>query len=498
MQFFQSSQFAPWIFLGVLLALAALSVLAAFVGVRLARTAGQLAAVSKALAQAQTRDGLTGLLTPRQFGIELDEALVRSDFKGGAVCVLYVDMDHFRLINEAYGKEAGDLVLCDVADRIKACFPENSALTRVAGNEFALIVSGNQVVGRQAASTIVNALTMPISHGSWQVHLSCSIGIAVYPSHAERRNLIERAATAMRSVKVLGGNGFAEFDQHGANEVRESASLTHDLRLALERNEFELYYQPKIDARSLQITAAEVLIRWRHPLKGLVGPDKFIPLAERYGMIQAIGRWVIEQACQQAMVWRQQGFRMRIAVNISGHQMRQDDFVQHLEAVLAKTNTPAARFTCEITESVALEDTSATMQTFERLRILGVHVSIDDFGTGHSSLASLRKLPAAELKIDRAFVTDLERSEHAQFIANTIVQMAHALNMRVVAEGVETRKQRDLLVDMGCDELQGYLFAKPMPADELGVWAAKDHGTGDAMFRPSLYLETQHHPVSDH
>ena len=253
-----------------------------------------------------------------------------------------------------------------------------------------------------------------------------------------------------------------------------------------------------ICTRSLQITAAEVLIRWRHPLKGLVGPDKFIPLAERYGMIQAIGRWVIEQACQQAMVWRQQGFRMRIAVNISGHQMRQDDFVQHLEAVLAKTNTPAARFTCEITESVALEDTSATMQTFDRLRVLGVHVSIDDFGTGHSSLASLRKLPAAELKIDRAFVTDLERSEHAQFIANTIVQMAHALNMRVVAEGVETRKQRDLLVDMGCDELQGYLFAKPMPADELGVWAAKDHGTGDAMFRPSLYLETQHHPVSDH
>lgn len=494
MQFIQSSPFAPWIFLGVSLALAALAVL---VLLRLTKTAGQLAAVRRALAEAQTRDGLTGLLTPRQFGIELDEALLRCDFKGGAVCLLYVDVDHFRLINEAYGKDAGDLVLREVADRIKACFAENSALTRVVGNEFVLLVSGNQVVGRQAASTIANAFAKPISDAAWQVHLTCSIGIAVYPSHAERRNAIERAAMAMRSVKVLGGNGYAEYDQLGANEVRESASLTHDLRVALERKEFELYYQPKIDARSLQITAAEVLIRWRHPLKGLVGPDKFIPLAERYGMIQAIGRWVIEQACQQAMVWRQQGLRMRIAVNISGHQMRQDDFVEHLAAVLTKTNTPAARFTCEITESVALEDTSATMQTFDRLRVLGVHVSIDDFGTGHSSLASLRKLPAAELKIDRAFVTDLERSEHAQYIANTIVQMAHALDMRVVAEGVETRKQRDLLVDMGCDELQGYLFAKPMPAEELGVWAAKDHGTGEAMFRPSLYLETETHQLND-
>lgn len=494
MQFIQSSPFAPWIFLALSLALAAL---AAFVSIRLAGTARQLAAVSKALAAAETRDGLTGLLTPRQFSVELDEALLRSNFKGGAICVLYLDMDHFRLINEAYGNEAGDLVLREIADRIKACFAENTALTRVVGNEFALIISGNEVVGRQAASTIASALYKPISHGSWQVHLSCSVGISVFPGQAERRDLIEQAATAMRSVKVLGGNGFAEFDQHGANEVRESASLTHDLRLALERQEFELYYQPKIDARSLQITAAEVLLRWRHPLKGLVGPDKFIPLAERYGMIQAIGRWVIEQACQQAMVWRQQGLRMRIAVNISGQQMRQDDFVQHLEAVLAKTNTPAARFTCEITESVALEDTSATLQTFDRLRVLGVHVSIDDFGTGHSSLASLRKLPAAELKIDRAFVTDLERSEHAQFIANTIVQMAHALDMRVVAEGVETRQQRDLLVDMGCDELQGYLFAKPMPANELGVWAAKDHGTAAAMFRPSLYHETQPHQLDE-
>ena len=227
----------------------------------------------------------------------------------------------------------------------------------------------------------------------------------------------------------------------------------------------------------------------------MVGPDRFIPLAERYGVIQGIGCWVIEEACRQAQAWRGQGLRMRIAVNISGHQLRQDGFIEHLEGVLQATQTPPSRFTCEITESIAMEDTAATMAAFDRLGALGVHVSIDDFGTGHSSLASLRRLPAQELKIDRAFVADLGVSEHAHFIANTIVNMAHALNLKVVAEGVETREQRDMLVGMGCDELQGYLFAKPMRAEDLSLWAARDPRGAVAQFRPSLYSETEPHQI---
>nr|WP_315237522.1 bifunctional diguanylate cyclase/phosphodiesterase [uncultured Albidiferax sp.] len=491
MEFIRSSPFAPWLLLCLALGGAAL---VAYLFWRWRRTAALLAQVSGELAQAYARDGLTGLLTPRQFERELDDAVLRGDFDGHAVCVLYVDVDHFRATNEAYGKKAGDQVLQELAHRIQTGLGPDTAAARMVGNEFALILRGGLEAGRQAAATVAAAFAAPIvvqsKAKSQSLTLTCSVGLAVYPLQAERRNLVERAAMAMRSVKLAGGDGFAEYDPQLAQARRDSASLMHDLRGALERQEFQLYYQPKIDARSLQVTSAEALIRWRHPKRGLVGPDKFIPLAERYGMMQSIGRWVIEQACQQAMVWRQQGLSMRIAVNISGQQMRREDFAEHLETVLVQTGTPASRFTCEITESVALENTAATMQTFDKLRALGVHVSIDDFGTGHSSLASLRKLPAAELKIDRAFIIDLETSEHAQFIANTVVRMAHALEMRVVAEGVETRTQRDLLVQMGCDELQGYLFAKPMRARELGVWAVRDHNNAESLFRPSLYFES--------
>lgn len=490
MEFIRSSPLAPWL---LLFLAAGLAVLAVYLLWRWQRTAARLAEVSRELAQAYARDGLTGLLTPRQFERELDHAVLHGDFEGHAVCVLYVDVDHFRSANEAFGKQAGDQVLQELAKRIQTRLGSGTIAARMVGNEFAVIVRGGLEAGRHAAALVSAACAAPIvvqsKAKSQSLTLTCSIGLAVYPEHAERRNLVERAAMAMRSVKLAGGDGFAEYDPLLAQARRDSASLMHDLRGALERQEFQLYYQPKIDARSLQVTSAEALIRWRHPKRGLVGPDKFIPLAERYGMMQSIGRWVIEQACQQAQTWREQGLSMRIAVNISGQQLRRDDFAEHLHSVLVQTGTPAARFTCEITESVALENTAATMQTFEKLRAMGVHVSIDDFGTGHSSLATLRKLPAAELKIDRAFVIDLETSEHAQFIANSVVRMAHALDMRVVAEGVETRSQRDLLVQMGCDELQGYLFAKPMRAKELGVWAAREHDKAEALFRPSLYFE---------
>lgn len=217
----------------------------------------------------------------------------------------------------------------------------------------------------------------------------------------------------------------------------------------------------------------------------------FIPLAERYGLIGAIGSWVIDEACQKAAGWRERGLRMRVAVNISGYQMREDDLVERIEAALRRNNLQPARFTCEITESVAMEDTKVTQATFEKMRQAGFHVSIDDFGTGFSSLAMLRRLPAAELKIDRAFVTDLEHSEDARSIARSVVNLAKALNLHVVAEGVETSGQCDLLVEMGCNELQGYLFSKPIRADDL-EWLALDSNRHEVQFRPSLFQETVH------
>ena len=327
------------------------------------------------------------------------------------------------------------------------------------------------------------------------LQLSASVGIAICPDDGARQRLVAHAALAMRTVKHGGGNGHAHYDPAMGVNGHDQSDLLEDLRHAVARHELQLYYQPKVDARTLQVTAAEALLRWQHPRRGMVSPAVFIPLAERHGLIAPIGLWVIEEACRQAAQWREDGLRMRIAVNISGHQLRRDDLVDQIEASLLRHQIPPGRLTCEITESVAMEDTAVTREAFERLRRAGLHVSIDDFGTGHSSLAALRRLPAAELKIARAFVTDLASCEQALSIVRAVVQMAHSLRLRVVAEGVETEQQRDELVRLGCDELQGYLFAKPMTASSLALWAEGDGPAAASMFRPSLFDPTAPAPL---
>jgi EAL domain-containing protein (putative c-di-GMP-specific phosphodiesterase class I) len=233
-----------------------------------------------------------------------------------------------------------------------------------------------------------------------------------------------------------------------------------------------------------------VLLRWRHPTLGVVSPTRFIPIAERHGMIESIGNWVLETALKQAAAWREAGLRMRVAINVSGYQMRQDDFAVSLERGLKKHKLQPGRFTCEITESVAMEDTAVTRRAFARLSKIGVHVSIDDFGTGYSSLATLRRLPAQELKIDQAFVTDIVHCDEARAIVRAVIEMARALGLEVVAEGVENEAQRDLLVRLGCDKLQGYLFAKPMGARAIAIWAADERKDSTPSFRSSLFTET--------
>jgi len=452
----------------------------------------KLTAVSGQLADARSNDPVTGLHNNTWFELELPQILERCDARGDKASVLYIDIDQFQSINDAYGIAAGDEALNEVARLISHCNQSGQPVSRLYGNTFATIVIGDPSHADDVASALIQAMALPITAANRKIHLSCSIGIAAYPEQAAASDIIEKASVAMRSVKARGGAGHGRFDPETDLQRRDNARILQDLRGAVERRELLLHYQPKVDAKSLQITAAEVLVRWRHPQLGVLGPDKFIPLAERHGLIKPIGQWVIDRACRQAALWRQQGLRMRIAVNISADQFRQSDFVDHLRDCLEKSSIPPARFTCEITESVAMENTENTRHTFEQLRTLGVHVSIDDFGTGHSSLASLKRLPAAELKIDQAFVTDLTTSAHALFIATTIVMMGHELNMRVVAEGVETSEQRDLLVEMGCDELQGYLFGKPMPARELAQWSARDRENDSEIFRASLYTATKH------
>jgi diguanylate cyclase (GGDEF)-like protein len=449
------------------------------------------------LGELRIRDPLTGLMTRPDFELALEKALHACDEGGTWVAVLYVGLDTFRPLNEGYGHRVGDAVLVATGQRLSAIVQGHPLVARLGGDEFALLVEADAALANCTASAVLEALQKPFEVEGLDLRVTASVGIAVYPDHGSRPRLLAHAALAMRSVKLVGGGAHAHYDPALGVDMRDQAQLLQDLRHAVESGQLELYYQPKIDARSLQVTAAEALLRWKHPTRGMVSPEVFVPLAERHGLILPIGRWVIDEACRQAALWRQRGLRMRVAVNISGHQLRQDDLVQHIEQALHRHGIPPARLTCEITESVAMEDTRHTRQAFERLRQAGLHVSIDDFGTGHSSLAALRRLPAAELKIDRAFVSDLAHGARARSIVQAIVQMARTLGLRVVAEGVETEAQRDALVALGCDELQGYLFARPMTAASLALWADDDDedDRASAMFRASLFTATAPTPL---
>jgi diguanylate cyclase (GGDEF)-like protein len=436
-----------------------------------------------------------GLLSSGQVGPALDAAVARCDAHGGTLCLLLVNLDNLQAVNDGYGHRQADRLIAEATQRLRQLAGPQTALARMGGVEFLMLVHADLTSACDLAGRVCQALSRPYTvPDRADAAMSCSIGLAAYPAHGARPRLVGHAAAAMRQVKQAGGGDYMVFDPKMAVDLREQAELVADLRQAVARGQLELFWQPKVDARSLQITAAEALLRWHHPRRGMISPAVFIPLAERHGLIGAIGNWVIDDATRQAAAWRGLGLRMRVAINISPYQMRQDDLVDRLQAALARHQLQPGRFTCEITESVAMEDTQVTQRSFERMRRAGLHVSIDDFGVGQASLSYLRRLPAAELKIDASFVQDLGQSEDARSIVNAVVKLAHALGLRVVAEGVETERQRDLLVQLDCDELQGYLFAKPMAAAQLAVWAqlADEQPPPQAVdFRASLFQETQ-------
>ncbi len=433
-------------------------------------------------------DGLTGLVTRVDFEGLLEHAATGCDHGGSPLAVLHIGLDNFGAVNDAYGQRVGDALLREIAQRLKTFADEPQAACRLDGDEFLLLVKTRHRQSTDAAAQLLQALQAPCEAENLDLQLALSIGIAVYPDHGARTRLLAHAALAMRTVKLGGGAGYSLFDPAMGVDVREQADMLQDLRQAIARNELQLYYQPKVDARSLQVSAAEALVRWQHPHRGMVSPALFIPLAERHGLITEIGTWVLEEACRQAAQWRQQGLRMRVAVNISGHQLRQDRLVAQIENLLRKHGVAPGRMTCEITETVALEETQLTRMAIENLRRAGLQVSIDDFGAAQSSLAALRRLPVAEIKIDRRFVNEVDRTPSAAAALGSIVQMAHTLGMRVVAKGVETEAQRNALVALGCDEMQGYLFARPMSAPSLALWADNDRKNGAKLtFRASLF-----------
>ncbi len=437
-------------------------------------------------------DSLTQLPTRVYFESRLAAVARACDTKGRRMALFFIDLDGFKPVNDNFHHQTGDLVLEQVGKRLRQLAGRRGLAARHGGDEFLMLLSaaGDEAAVAQAAKSIIAVLSQPYPVDGREIVISCSVGIAMYPDNCSPPELIVRADAAMYAAKRAGGRRHCFYTPELDESARSNFDLLADLRNAVARDEFELHYQPKIDARTGQVTAAEALLRWRHPQRGMLMPGDFIEVAERFGLIGAIGEWVINDACRQVREWREKGLRMRVAINLSVHQMRQDDIVDCIARALQKFNVHPSLLTCEITETTAMENTRATQETFRRLGELGAHLSIDDFGTGYSSLAYLRTLPAAELKIDRLLIVDIEHSADALAIVDAVVKMAHALSLKVVAEGVENQRQQQLLVNLGCDELQGFLFARPMPQRSLLLWALG--GRSDApTFKPSLFGETR-------
>lgn len=453
----------------------------------------RLQAANDELQQRAFSDALTGLPNRLLFEDRLIHALLRLDRTNhlrveDRLAVMFVDLDGFKPINDSFGHAAGDVILRGAADRLREEARECDTVARVGGDEFLILLEDVTDVAScvAVANRVLASLSRPFEVLGKQVQIACSIGIVVHPDHGERTKLVANADAAMYAAKRAGGSCYALFEPHMGSDASEQLELQNDLRQALDRGELALHYQPKIDGTRGQISGVEALLRWKHPKHGMVSPMVFIALAERFGLIGRLGNWVINEACRQTAEWARSGLRMRVAINLSVHQLRESGLAERIEQALLRHGLDASQLLCEITESVAMEDIKATQRTFDGLARIGVFLSIDDFGTGYSSLNYLRQLPAQQLKIDRSFVSDLEHSEDARAVVSAVVSLAHALGLRVVAEGVETAGQRDILLGMRCDELQGFFYARPMSADSLLAWSQGDKPMGGADFTPSI------------
>jgi diguanylate cyclase (GGDEF)-like protein len=463
-------------------------------GRRAQALAGSLHSANRRLRELAFHDALSGLPNRLHFEERLDETLTRVGRHPSAMAVLFIDLDGFKAVNESFGHGAGDEVLREVGRRLQAFVRTQDSVARSGSDEFLMLVAepgspeGAAAVAQSTLHALMAAYRLP--SGS-EVRLSCSIGIAMFPEDGPLSRLVPNADAAMYAVKRTGGSTYAFFEPRMLLDASDQLELQSDLRLAIERNELALFYQPKIDARTREMTGVEALVRWQHPARGAVGATELIAVAERFGLIGTIGHWVIDAACRQARLWDDQGLRFRIAVNLSAHQLRQDDLVQRMRQTFEAHRVDASLFTFEITESVAMEDTQATMRSFAQLARAGVSLAIDDFGTGHSSLAYLRTLPAQQLKIDRSFIGDLGLSGDAMAVVDAVIRLAHALGLRVVAEGVENDRQCQILANLGCDEFQGYLFARPMQAERLALWASGDAAMRDLVRPADPLADTQ-------
>lgn len=413
-------------------------------------------------------DNMTGLPNRILYRDRLMQAIAQARRNDTKLAIFFLDVDHFKVINDAHGHWMGDSILKQIAKRLKSCLRESDTIARMGADEFAIIMNNPQQTSNveELARLMNEAIETPLKIKDLDILLSASIGISIYPQDGQDHDsLTNNADAAMFECKKENRGGYRFFTSLTERRIRSKHSIEIELRSALQNKEFELYYQPKIDIRTHELTGVEALIRWNNKKKGLVSPDQFIPLAEETGLILPIGHWVIETACRQLKEWRANGFRnLTMAINLSPVQFQNQRIINVIDSILSSVGLPAEALEIEITEGVMVNDSEELAIDFKRAKQLGLSLSVDDFGTGYCSLAYLKRYPVDCLKIDRAFIKDITQDREDDAIVSAILSMAKVLNIKVVAEGVETQEQLNLLKLKGCQEVQGYFFSKPLPA----------------------------------
>ena len=455
------------------------------------RTRRHRDALGQANAQLQhfaTHDALTDLPNRLLLADRLEQAIAHADQHGSRFAAMLVDLDHFKAVNDSLGHAAGDELLTEVARRLRSAVRKSDTLARFGGDEFVLII--NDVAAAEeiegAIRSVCECLTRPIDLGDLEVHVSLSVGVSIYPSDgADRETLLKHADVAMYQAKRAGRNGFQFYAPAMNAFTRDRLVLENELRRAVRASEFQLLYQPQASTSDGCVESVEALIRWNHPRRGMLPAAAFIPLAEESGLILPIGDWVLREACRQASAWRSNGMPLRVAVNLSAQQLRQKELPDTVQAALAASGLSPSDLELELTETVVMQEAESSVRTLGRLSDRGVSIAVDDFGTGYSSLSYLRRLPLKRLKIDRSFVRELLTSRENAEIVRAIVSLAASLDLRVIAEGVETREQLEALACLGCEHFQGFYCCPPVSAAQLGARiAAWEKGRRASAARP--------------
>jgi diguanylate cyclase (GGDEF)-like protein len=425
-------------------------------------------------------DGLTGLANRDQFRKRLEHALAAAARRHGSVGLMMIDLDRFKTVNDGFGHQAGDQLLVTVAQRLRLALRKSDRLARLGGDEFTVILENLHSLeeAEGVAQRVIEAVSEPFVVENHEIYITPSIGITIYPGDGDTaESLMKNADAAMYEVKGAGRNGYKFFTPSMHERSGELRRMESALRLAIEQNEFVLHYQPRVSLQTGRLQGVEALVRWQRPDTTLIPPSEFIPVAEDTGLIIALGEWVMQKALAQVRQWLDSGLpATRVAVNISAQQFRKADLASMIAGALKSVGLGGEYLEIEITESLLMEDTAASVTTLQRLKDLGVSIAIDDFGTGHSSLHYLKRFPIDTLKIDRSFIGNLPNDYDDSTITTAIIGLAHNLGLTVVAEGVETREQVSFLREKHCDEAQGFLFSAALSATQLTAYLQRERG----------------------